>query len=127
MAKLTSPERLTADIQQILNEYKVGTIQGVDTAIKKLANKGRNAVRRNARAKLKGRKYSNGWMYKMDKWSNKRIAGAVIYERKQPGLAHLLEHGHAKVSGGRTAARPHVKPVEDQLSKEIISEVIKNI
>ena len=32
-----------------------------------------------------------------------------IYSRK-PGLPHLLEKGHAKIGGGRTAAKPHVKP-----------------
>ena len=132
MAKLTSPERLSADIQMILAEYEAGVIAGANTAIKQLANKGRNAVRRNARAKFtrssrKSRKYSNGWMYKMERWSNKAIAGAVIYEKNQPGLAHLLEHGHAKVNGGRTKAREHVKPVEDQLASEIVREVVKNI
>lgn len=35
-----------------------------------------------------------------------------IYSRK-PGLPHLLEKGHAKIGGGRTAAQPHVKPAAD--------------
>ena len=127
MAKLTSPERLSADIEQILTEYKEGTITGINTAIKKLANKGRNAVRRNARATFKGKKYASGWMYYQERWSNRYIAGAWIYEKKQPGLAHLLENGHAKVGGGRTQPRPHVKPVGDQIEREIIGEIERNI
>lgn len=32
-----------------------------------------------------------------------------IFSRK-PGLPHLLEKGHAKIGGGHTKAKPHVKP-----------------
>lgn len=35
-----------------------------------------------------------------------------IFSRK-PGLPHLLEKGHAKIGGGRTAAQEHVKPAAD--------------
>ena len=129
MARMTSPERLSADIAQILKEYEDGVIIGFNKAIQELANKGRNAVRRNARSVIaKGRrKYSNGWMYKMERGSNKWAAGAVIYEKRQPGLAHLLEHGHALASGGRTGALEHIKPVEEQLIREAISEVKKEL
>lgn len=35
-----------------------------------------------------------------------------IYSRK-PGLPHLLEKGHAKIGGGRTAPQKHVKPAAE--------------
>lgn len=122
MAKLTSAERLSADIDQILKEYQMGVYDGLDTALKKLASKGRNAVQRNARAVIsKGRrKYSNGWGFKVKSSSNLWAAEAVIYEKKVPGLVHLLEHGHAKVNGGRTRALVHVKPVSDELANTAI-------
>jgi len=128
MAKKITPEQLPAEIDQILADYQAGVIKGVNNAVKKLANKGRNAVRRNARAAFSGRKgtrrkYSNGWMYKMGVGSNRWAASAVIYEGRQPGLAHLLEHGHAKVGGGRTLGRAHIKPVDDQLANEAIRTV----
>lgn len=118
MAKLTSAERLSADIDQILKEYQMGVLDGLDTALKKLAQKGRNAVQRNARAVIakKRRRYSNGWAYKVEKSSNLWAANAVIYQKSVPGLVHLLEHGHAKVNGGRTRALVHVEPVEEELA-----------
>lgn len=118
MAKLTSAERLSADIDEILKEYQMGVYDGVDEALKKLASKGRNAVKRNARSVIskKRRKYSNGWAYKVEKSSNLLAASAVIYQKSVPGLVHLLEHGHATVNGGRTRALVHVKPVEDELA-----------
>lgn len=129
MAKVTTPEKLSADIEQILNDYGNGVLNGVDGALKQLANKGRNAVRKNARAvtSKKRRKYSNGWMYKLVDTSNRWAAEAVIYNKKQPGLGHLLEHGHAKVNGGRTRALEHVLPVEEQLTAEALSVIKKEI
>lgn len=129
MAKVTTPEKLSAEIDKILDDYGKGVLNGVDEALKQLANKGRNAVRKNARAvtSKKRRKYSNGWMYQMQTGSNRWAASAVIYNKKQPGLAHLLEHGHAKVGGGRTRTLEHILPVEEQLSEEALSVIKKEI
>lgn len=129
MAKTITPEQLSAEVDLILHDYQSHVIVGMTSAIKQLANKGRNAVRRNARAvtSKSRRRYSNGWMYKMDTGSNRWAAGAVIYEKKQPGLAHLLEHGHAKANGGRTRSREHIKPVSDQIANEITGAVKKEI
>jgi len=142
MAKMTSPERLDADIQEILVDYQNHVFKTADQVVERMAKKGKNAVRRNARAVITKtrRKYANGWQYKMDPklriggmklyWAN-QIRGATIYPGKQRGLAHLLEHGHAVVNGGRTTgqthARPHVKPVEDQIANSIVSEVIRSL
>lgn len=63
----------------------------------------------------------------METGSNRWAASAVIYNKKQPGLAHLLEHGHAKVGGGRTRALEHVLPVEEQLAGEALDVIKKEI
>ena len=126
MAKLTSPEKLKAEIDAILKDYQAGVIKGVNKAIGSLANKGRNSVRRNARQVTSpGR--ANSWMYRLDPGSNYGAAEAVIYNKSQPGIGHLIEHGHAKTGGGRTKPREHVKPVEDELENTAIREVLKNI
>ena len=129
MAKITSAEQLSVDIAEIFSEIERGTITGMNKAVRNLANKGRNAVKRNARALIVPgrRKYSNGWQYKMLRASNKWAAEAVIYAGKQPGLAHLLENGHAKVTGGRTRKLEHIKPVEEQIKRDIVSEVMRYI
>ena len=46
-------------------------------------------------------------------------AWVTVYNKKKPGLAHLLEHGHALRNGGRTRAFPHIKPVEEEVKQEL--------
>lgn len=49
-----------------------------------------------------------------------------IFSRK-PGLPHLLEKGHATISGGRTRAYPHVKPAAEhafEFAREHLPEYI---
>lgn len=71
--------------------------------------------------------YNEGWTAKND--SVRHRARWVIHNKNKPGLAHLLEHGHAKVKGGRVAGKSHIKPIEEKLIKdyeENVEAIIKD-
>lgn len=58
--------------------------------------------------------YNKGWTYSVGKDSAYKI-GITVHNSKKPGLAHLLEKGHAKRGGGRVNSAPHISPVEQKV------------
>lgn len=119
MAKLTPIERLHDDIMKILDEYTDDVDRKSEECVKKVAQKGALALRHNS--PRKSGKYADGWTYKVQK--TRLETNAVIYNAARPGLAHLLEHGHATRNGdGRryddTPAHVHIAPIEEQIAED---------
>lgn len=57
-------------------------------------------------------KYAKGWRIK------KRGTKYIVHNATDYQLTHLLEHGHAKRNGGRTAAKVHIRPAEQKMIRE---------
>lgn len=53
--------------------------------------------------------YKKGWRVK------KQAKKYIVHNATNYQLTHLLEFGHAKVSGGRVEAKPHIKRAEIQM------------
>lgn len=62
------------------------------------------------------RTYHKGWGASNE--SVRHRSRWVIHHKTKPGLPHVLEHGHADRSGGRTPGRIHIKPIEEKLIKD---------
>lgn len=125
MAK-TPIDKLDTQIQKILQEYEGDVRENVGQITKEMCKKGAAAVKAGARSVVGGTgKYASGWTSEVK--TTRYSTEGVIYNSALPGLAHLLENGHAKVNGGRVAGRPHIAPVEEKLVKEYEEEVINAI
>lgn len=74
-------------------------------------------------------KYASGWTVTNEK--TRTGFTAVIHHKTQPGLPHLLEHGHVKVingrRSGRVAGREHIAPVEQQATELYEREVVAKL
>lgn len=115
---------ISDQINSIIEEY----IDDCGDKINEITEKvGRDTVQDLKRTSPKrpgrGKHYANQWTFKKQKLP----AGgtSVIVYNKAPTyrLTHLLEHGHAKVNGGRVAAIPHIAPAEQRA----ISEYLKKL
>ena len=125
MAK-TPIEKLDSAVSKILAEYEGSIENNVEQVTKEICKKGAQAVKASARATVGGTgKYAAGWTSEVKK--TRFATNGVIYNQAQPGLAHLLEYGHAKVNGGRVAGRPHIAPIEEELIKDYEEGVINAI
>lgn len=124
MAK-TPIDKLDTQIQKILQEYEGDVRENVGKITKDMCKKGAAAVKASASAAFKGTKYAGGWTSEVK--TTRYSTEGVIYNQSQPGLAHLLEKGHANVDGGFTPGTPHIAPVEEKLIKEYEEGVINAI
>lgn len=70
--------------------------------------------------------YSSGWAAKQVDEDT-----VTVYNRKMPGLAHLLEKGHLirnkKGTYGRAPAHPHIASVEAEQVEKFISNVERDL
>jgi len=130
MAKKVTADNLAQELEKILDEY-ADDIQGnLDVITKKMGQKGANALKNESKATFNGKKYASGWTAQVEK--TRLYTVVTIHNRKQAGLAHLLEFGHVSANGtGRgfqtdkapVKGREHVAKVEKELILEYEREV----
>lgn len=113
MAKIN----LANEIAKALTEYTDEVTKGIEQEKK---DKGKKAVQLLKQSSPKDTgDYAKGW-------TTKNVDGKqVIYNKTEYQLTHLLEFGHAKRNGGRVAARPHIRPIEEQINQDFIDGVKK--
>lgn len=113
-------------IEKILDEFGDEVKDRMDEVVDKLAQKAAKQLRATSpvnEGAPKSGSYARGWrVEKTDKAGHSRLTSTAIVYNKEPGLPHLLEHGHALRQGGRSPAIVHIKPVEDMLYKSFRPE-----
>ena len=107
-------------VGDILAEYSADVSKAAEEAITQVAKEATKKLKQSAPHRTG--KYAKGWTSKVDKGF--MTVEAVVYGKTGTyQLAHLLENGHAKRGGGRTAPVVHIAPVEEWA----VSEVQKRI
>lgn len=97
---------LSKAIVQSLEEYTNEVQEEIKDEEEKIAKDGVQQLKSTS-PKRKG-KYGRGWKLTKEK------DGTTVHNRVYQ-LTHLLEHGHAKVNGGRVEGIPHIAPVEEMM------------
>lgn len=128
MAKIT-PDKLGAEVEKILAQYDDEVEKNIDIIRKKVAQKGKTALKNESDAKFhRSGKYAKGWTVTEEKMPH--YTSAIIHN-KNPRLPHLLEHGHALVAGGRNVGKVdgkiHIAPVEEQITNLYVNEVVAKL
>lgn len=106
----------TIELTKALEEYTTEVEEGIKEAAKVVADETVKELR-SASPKNTG-EYAKGWTKK------KVDDGYIVHNKSKPGLAHLLEFGHAKRGGkGRVSGRPHIAPAEDRAIKSFENRI----
>jgi len=117
MAVKIDSSRLAATINSYLEEYGDQAIEAIETSSKKVGKEVVKDLKKGGRFGGTG-EFNKGWTSKTEKT---RLGGTTfVYNKSQPGLAHLLEFGHAKMNGGRTTAYNFIAPVNDSVEDKFV-------
>ena len=125
-------ENLDKVIGDILEEYGDNFTEATKRAVKEVAKITKEEVKAKSPVgkytKKKGR-YKKGWAVKEEAVSRLQTK-AIIHNRTDYQLAHLLEKGHVLKRGGRTRGRipaqVHIAPAEEH-SIKLIEEAVEKI
>lgn len=116
-----------SELQKILENYGQSVSEKTRAAVLEAANVAKQETK--AGSPVKSGSYQRGWAVREDAASRLRSV-AIVHNRTDYQLAHLLEKGHALVRGGRTlgqvAGKQHIKPAEEQAIKNM-EEAVRRI
>lgn len=116
-------DRLATEITKAVQEYTEDVQEAIESKVDEVAEEVLQEVKRIA-PKRTG-KYRRGFV-KTNRDGYGRIR-RIVWNKRHYMLVHLLEFGHAKVGGGRVAARPHLRPAYDKYASKLPDEIKKII
>jgi len=114
-------DQLAAEIAKELAKYSQEVVEMVNVSSEKV---GKEAVKqlRQTSPKKTG-KYAKSWTMTTEKEFGQPHRRIIHAKAPHYRLTHLLEHGHAKVGGGRVEGIPHIRPAEEEVIREFTREV----
>lgn len=132
MARKVTIDNLGSEIKKILEQYSDDLQGNLDIVTKKVGQKGAQLLRNESKSAFPDGKgtYASGWTATVEK--TRVYTVVTIHNKKQAGLAHLLEFGHVSANGtGRNfqtdkapvKGKEHIGPVEKELVLQYESEV----
>lgn len=117
-------ESVSVQMGRILDEYSAEVKQVNREAGKTVSKNTANRIR-NTAAKKTG-EYASGW-------TSKQLDSDtyVVYNKKMPGLAHLLENGHVirnkKGTYGRTSGDGKIAAAEKEAEIELVETIERKL
>lgn len=120
MANTTS---VRVQMKNILDSYQEEVQKAMDASLKEVPKQAAQKLKNTSPRKTG--KYSRGWSVKNEK------SRAIVYNRTNWQLTHLLENGHVirnkKGTYGRAPAHPHIKPVQEWASEAIVQDIERRL
>lgn len=117
------------DIQDILGDYSKEVDDALYQEAQEIAKEGVQELKRTSpinqkNTSNKGR-YRRGWRMDIEKGFG--YVEAIIHNKTDYQLTHLLEKPHLKRNGGLTVPKVHIAPVEEKCIKDFEEKLTRKI
>ena len=113
---------LSSEIQKILTEYGEDVQRVADEEVVEISKEAVKKLKQTSPKRDKNSSgYSKGW--KMKKKDTRFGVETTVYNSTHGWLVHILENGYEHREGGHVDGKPHVKPVQDWIDKELIQRI----
>lgn len=118
-------EQFSLAVMEAMKEFQ----QSVDYDLVYVTQKVANQAAKNVQANITGSGIQGTGQYKKSikartiKDSPLSKKSVVYADKPHYRLTHLLEHGHAKLNGGRTRAFAHWEPAEQKAIDDFVKEL----
>lgn len=104
-------------VAEAVAEHVGATEEQLLEDVREVAKQARAQLRRDSPRGEGARHYADGWSMRTQR--KRGHVEAVVYNKDKPGLAHLLEKGHANRDGGRTPGKEHIRPAYEAAEREL--------
>lgn len=105
-------------VTEAVAEHVDATEEQLFGDVRDVAKQARAQLRRTSPRGEGAKHYAEGWSMRTQR--KRDHVEAVVYNKDKPGLAHLLEMGHANRDGGRTPGTEHIRPAYEAAERELL-------
>lgn len=119
------PDDLSSTINDLLAEYGDEASQAIGEIIPDVAKEATKRLKSANSYNRRTGRYNKGWS--ISKEAKRTQVKAIVHNKTDYQLTHLLEFGHAKANGGRTKAFQHIAIVNDWTQDELVERIKERI
>jgi len=135
MSKKVTVDNLSSEIMKALKEFEGVTERDCEDGVLETAEEAVKELRRadppNTPVYQSWKKYNSGWTKRTEKKRGAKGILAIVHNKTEYRLTHLLEYGHAIKRGGRKIGEAdpfeHIAPVEKQAEENLVKNIRKKV
>lgn len=109
---------LAAAVEEALETYGREVAEGTRRVVRATAEQCRREIRE--KSPRRTGKYAKGWRIQ-ETVQGSGLVKETVYNAAAPQRTHLLENGHAKVTGGRVEGKAHIRPPAQRAESSLVS------
>lgn len=113
-------DELVGEVMDMLDNYVQEVTEDVKKDVKVVARECKRDIQNNSPVRFGG--YKKSWKA-TTVYEGRGGIRIIVHNGKYYRLTHLLENGHAKVSGGRVEGKPHIRPAEERAARSLEKKV----